>query len=116
MDINKDLIDWGNDAPMKEFREAVKNVGFEYSYANFITLRGGYMIDYDYIPTVSSEIIRNEDYNSSHWKGISYFTVGAGLNFKNFAFDFGYIPLQKDEEEGKLVLSNILRYSISVAF
>mgnify|MGYP000194441395 CR=1 FL=1 len=115
-DINKDLINWGNDPPLKEFREAVKNIGAEYSYANFITLRGGYMVDYDYIPTESSDIIRNEEYDPAHWKGIHYFTVGAGINFKNFAFDFGYIPLQEDEEEGKLVLSNILRYSVSVAF
>ena len=115
-DINKDLINWGNDPIGKEYHEAVKNLGIEYTYSNFISLRGGYMIDYDYIPTVSSDIIRNEDFNSDHWKGIHYFTVGAGLNFKNFGFDFGYIPLQEDEEEGKLVLSNILRYSLNVAF
>jgi hypothetical protein len=100
----------------KEFHEAVKNLGIEYTYSNFISLRGGYMLDYDYIPTESSDIIRNEDFNPDHWKGIHYFTVGAGLNFKNFGFDFGYIPLQEDEEEGKLVLSNILRYSMNVAF
>jgi len=115
-DINKDLIDWGNDPMGKEFHEAVKNLGIEYTYSNFISLRGGYMLDYDYIPTESSDIIRNEDFNSDHWKGIHYFTVGAGLNFKNFGFDFGYIPLQEDEEEGKLVLSNILRYSMNVTF
>ncbi len=114
-DINKDLIDVGNDPFGKEFREAVKNVGFEYSYANFISLRGGYMIDYDYIP-VSGADVANKDYDSSDWKGIHYFTVGAGINFKNFSFDFGYIPLQEDEDEGKLVLSNILRYSVSVMF
>jgi len=115
-DINKSLISWGDDTFVKEFREAVKNIGIEYTYANFISLRGGYMIDYDYIPTVSSEIIRNEPYSSDHWKGIHYFTLGAGLRFRNFAFDFGYIPPQEDEDEGKLVLSNILRYSLSIAF
>ncbi len=115
-DINKDLINWGNDPFGKEFHEAVKNLGLEYTYSNFISLRGGYMIDYDYIPTESAQIIRNEEFNPDHWKGIHYFTVGAGLKFKNFGFDFGYIPLQEDEDEGKLVLSNILRYSLNIAF
>ncbi len=114
-DINKDLIDVGNDPVGKEFREAIKNVGLEYSYANFISIRGGYMIDYDYIPK-SGEDVSSGNYDPSQWRGIHYFTLGAGINFKNFAFDFGYIPIQKDEDEGKLVLSNILRYSVSVMF
>lgn len=114
-DINKDLIDVGNDPFGKEFREAIKNIGLEYSYANFISVRGGYMIDYDYIPR-SGEDVSGEDYDPSQWRGINYFTLGAGINFKNFSFDFGYIPIQKDEDEGKLVLSNILRYSVTVMF
>jgi len=115
-DINKDLINVGNDPTLKEFRESVKNIGIEYSYSNFIFLRGGYMIDYDYIPTEATSVIQNEDYNPDHWKGINYFTLGAGLRYKNIAFDFGYIPLQEDDEEGKLVLSNILRYSATISF
>lgn len=114
-DINKDLINVGNDPIGKEFREAIKNIGFEYTYANFISVRGGYMIDYDFIPK-SGEDVSGGDYDSKQWRGIHYFTLGAGINFKNFAFDFGYIPIQKDDDEGKLVLSNILRYSLCVMF
>jgi len=113
-DINKDLIEVGNDPWGKEFREAIKNIGLEYSYANFISLRGGYMIDYDYIPKSGEDV--TGDFNSSQWRGIHYFTVGAGINFKNLSFDFGYIPIQEDDDEGKLVLSNILRYSVSFMF
>ncbi len=114
-DINKDLINVGNDPFGKEFREAIKNIGLEYTYANFISVRGGYMIDYDFIPK-SGEDVSSGDYDPSQWRGIHYFTLGAGINFKNFAFDFGYIPVQKDDDEGKLVLSNIIRYSVSVMF
>ncbi len=118
-DFNKELINNPfADPGWMEWHESVKNLGVEYTYADFISFRGGYMLDYDYIKKNTStaeedeeEVLRKED-----WKSISYFTVGAGIKYGNYSFDFGYIPEQKDKDEGTLALSNIMRFSFSAEF
>ena len=114
-DINKDLIKPTDDPILMEWHTAVKNIGVEYTYADFISIRGGYLYEYDYIPKVA-EPGEGDNYDPSEWKGISYMTFGAGLHYANYAFDFGYIPKQTDPTEGTLALSNIMRFSLTAQF
>ncbi|MBN2541520.1 PorV/PorQ family protein [bacterium] len=105
-DINKDLIDIGGEDLEREAREMVKNLGVEYTYSNLISLRGGYLIDYDY----------HYDPASDSWKGTHYMTFGAGLRYTNYQFDFAYIPEQVGDDDSTLPLSNIMRFSLLVRF
>ncbi|MCD6097827.1 PorV/PorQ family protein [bacterium] len=104
-DLNKDLIDIGYEPQCttstgkkdyscifkEELKEVIENVGVEYSYGNFVSLRGGYVWDTEGC--------------------LKYATFGAGLHYRNFSFDFGYIPKQKD-----VVLSGIKRISMTLQF
>lgn len=93
LDINKDLIDLGSKPFKEEVDDIIGNIGVEYSYADFLFLRGGFVRD-KYIPPDGT-----------------YFTFGAGVKYANFQFDFAYIPKKED-----LTLSGITRVSISVSF
>jgi hypothetical protein len=86
-EINKRITDL-NDGFSEELKEAIQSVGFEYWYGSFIALRGGY---------------KNDDAGA-----IDYFTVGAGLQYKNIRFDFAYIPSSET-----VPLANTLRISMT---
>ncbi|HVP06493.1 MAG TPA: PorV/PorQ family protein, partial [Candidatus Acidoferrum sp.] len=73
-----------------QIKATVFNSGAEFTYANLISARAGYIYDKQ--------------------GQIELFTVGAGLNLlDHFKFDFAYIPSQKDSP-----LNNILRMSLSI--
>ncbi|MEW6050564.1 MAG: PorV/PorQ family protein [Candidatus Zixiibacteriota bacterium] len=88
-EVNKMLV--GLDGKIqREIKELVINSGAEFTYANLIAARAGYIYDDE--------------------GKIKVWTVGAGLHlFDRFRFDFAYIPSQKDA-----ALNNILRLSFSV--
>ncbi|MBN1756042.1 PorV/PorQ family protein [bacterium] len=105
-DFNKDLIDLGNDPLNRELREMVKNIGVEYTYSNLISLRGGYLIDYDY----------HYEPGDDEWVGTHYMTFGAGIKYSNYQFDFSYVPEHTGADESTLPLSNIMRFSLLARF
>ncbi|MGB9562090.1 MAG: hypothetical protein ACPL6C_04670, partial [bacterium] len=93
IDLNKDLIGLGEKSLKDELDDIIGNAGLEFSYADFIFLRGGFVRD-KYIPPDGR-----------------YLTFGAGLRYANFQFDFAYIPKKED-----LTLSGTTRVSLSVSF
>ncbi|MFP4458357.1 MAG: PorV/PorQ family protein [Candidatus Zixiibacteriota bacterium] len=120
-DINKGIIsnflDENERDPLwMEWHEAVKNFGLEYTYADFISFRGGYILDYDYIRDTYSGGDEENELNKNDWKSINYFTIGVGVEYDTYSFDFGYIPEQKSDGESTLPLSNIMRFSLTASF
>jgi len=122
-DVNKEIIQFKSpeNSWMLEWRYAVKHIGLEYSYSNFFSLRGGYIIDYDFYPKSDSlEKINadNYDFDSGDYTSVNYFTFGVGLHYGNFTFDFAYIPRVSDPENkgANLPLSNIQRFSMTMEF
>jgi len=71
--------------------EAIINTGMEYWYANFLALRAGYLYDRAGV----REAI----------------TLGAGLQYNIFRFDFAYIPSSRDD-----ILTNTMRFSLTGRF
>ncbi len=71
--------------------EAILNAGMEYWYANFFALRAGYLYD--------KAGVREA------------FTLGAGLQYNVFRFDFAYIPSSRDD-----ILTNTMRFSLTGRF
>jgi hypothetical protein len=72
-------------------KELIENVGFEYWYGSFVALRAGYL--YDRVGQRQAT------------------TLGAGLKYSVFRFDFAYIPASKDD-----VLTNTMRFSLTGRF
>ncbi len=89
-EINKELV--GLDDPLsEEIDEAIENMGIEYWYGTYVSLRAGYIYDY--------------------YGDIKTATFGAGLQYSMFRFDFAYIPSSKD-----LALANTMRFSMTGRF
>lgn len=98
-DVNKLLVnkhtDGTSDSVLKSFVTAwgndnyILNAGAEYWYANLIALRAGYNFD---------------DAGSAN-----YLTVGAGLRYAIYQFDFGYISAGQNHP-----LSDTMRFSLTV--
>lgn len=89
-EINKELV--GLDDPLSvEFEEAIENMGLEYWYGTYVSLRAGYIYD--------------------KFGDIKTATFGAGLQYSAFRFDFAYIPSSKD-----LALANTMRFSMTGRF
>jgi len=98
-DVNKLLVnkndDGTSDSVLKAFTTAwsnndyIFNVGAEYWYANLIALRAGY--------------------NYDDAGNVKYLTVGAGLRYAIYQFDFGYISGAEN-----LPLSDTMRFSLTV--
>ncbi len=102
-----------------EWRYAVKHLGAEYSYSNFFSLRGGYILDYDYYPKDDDKVNADDyEYDSDDYVSANYFTFGLGIRYSNFQFDFAYIPKAEDPENRSqnLPLSDIKRFSITMEF
>lgn len=89
-EVNKDLIGWTDTDLSAQLDEAIFNGGLEYQYGSFIALRGGYIFD------------RQGDIKKP--------TLGAGIQYKMFQFDFAYIP----SSESNQPLDNTTRLSLSV--
>jgi hypothetical protein len=99
-EINKELVgvelkDDPN-TPVKEgirneLKEAIENMGIEYWYGSYVSLRAGYV--YDQVGDVKNP------------------TFGAGLQYGAFRFDFAYIPSSKTS-----ALSNTMRFSMTGRF
>jgi len=89
-EVNKELV--GLDDPMsEEIKEAIENMGIEYWYGTYVSLRAGYIYD--------------------KYGDIKTATFGAGLQYSAFRFDFAYIPSSKD-----LALANTMRFSMTGRF
>jgi hypothetical protein len=86
-EINK-MLTGLSDGFSTELKEAIENVGFEYWYGSFIAFRAGYI--YDRVGAVKTP------------------TLGAGIRYKGFTFDFAYIP-----SSSTVPLSNTVRYSLT---
>lgn len=89
-EINKELVDVSGDIS-KMWKQAIKNVGFEYWYANYVALRGGYI--YDKIGDIKTA------------------TFGAGLRISLLNLDFAYVPANQN-----VALANTTRISGTVRF
>jgi hypothetical protein len=99
-EVNKELVgvelkDDPN-TPIKEgigneLKEAIENMGIEYWYGSYVSLRAGYV--YDQVGDVKNP------------------TFGAGLQYGIFRFDFAYIPSSKTS-----ALSNTMRFSMTGRF
>ena len=89
-EVNKELV--GLDDPLStEIKEAIENMGIEYRYGTYVSLRTGYI--YDQVGDIKTA------------------TFGAGLQYGLFRFDFAYIPSTKD-----LALANTMRFSMTGRF
>ncbi|MCD6418591.1 PorV/PorQ family protein [bacterium] len=122
-DVDKEIIKFKQpENPWAlEWRYAVKRIGLEYSYSNFFSLRGGYIIDYDYYPKKDAvDKVSKEDYvyDPDDYIATNYYTFGVGLHYGSMLFDFAYIPRISDpENQGQyLPLSDIMRFSLTVQF
>lgn len=90
LDLNKELIRV-NDPLRQELKEVIGNAGMEYWYGTYVALRAGYLYDQE--------------------GEIEAPTFGAGLQYSNYRFDFGYVAA----EEGH-PLSDQMRFSLTVKF
>ncbi|RMD90608.1 MAG: hypothetical protein D6813_08910 [Calditrichaeota bacterium] len=98
-DVNKLIVnrkaDGTSDSVFKAFVTAwnnndyIFNFGGEYWYSDLIALRAGY--NYDYAGNAK------------------YLTLGAGLRYSIYQFDFGYISAGQDHP-----LSNTMRFSLTI--
>ncbi len=87
---NKDIASGFNNALSQEVKEVVWNGGAEFTYANLISARAGYIYDQE--------------------GDIKTATVGIGLQPISWAkADFSYIP-----NNGNVTLANTLRFSLTV--
>lgn len=83
-EVNKSLVDMG------DWSDVIFNGGFEFSYANIISFRSGYVYD--------------------DAGDVKTLTLGVGLApLRNFIFDFAYIPSSTDAP-----LANTLRISMQI--
>ena len=89
-EMNKSLVGF-DDSFTDEIKEIIYNAGAEYQYGSFIAFRGGYV--YDEEGEVKTP------------------TLGFGLMYRLFKFDFAYIPSSDD-----VPLANTMRLSLSAKF
>jgi len=82
---------WTNEPFSTQMRELVSSIGAEYVYNKMIFLRAGYYYDEE--------------------GRVKYPSFGAGLQYSNFRFDFGYIAAEQGHP-----LSDTMRFSLSAAF
>jgi hypothetical protein len=78
----------------EEFKEIYYSLGAEYWYNKTFALRGGYYYE-------------NEDKG-----GRQYLTLGVGVKYQDFGFDFSYLAASQQNSP----LANTLRFTLSAAF
>ncbi len=86
-EVNK-MLTGLDDGFSEELKEAIQNVGFEYWYGSFIAFRAGYI--YDQVGEVKTP------------------TLGVGIQYRGFRFDFAYIP-----SSDTVPLANTVRFSLT---
>ncbi|NIS17567.1 MAG: PorV/PorQ family protein [candidate division Zixibacteria bacterium] len=86
-EINK-MLTGIDDGFSEELKEAIENFGFEYWYGSFIAFRAGYI--YDQVGQVKTP------------------TLGVGIQYRGFRFDFAYIP-----SSDTVPLANTVRFSLT---
>ncbi|SYZ73995.1 conserved exported hypothetical protein [Candidatus Zixiibacteriota bacterium] len=89
VEANKSLVGL-NGSLSQEMKEVVLNGGAEYWYGSFIAFRAGYIYDQE--------------------GEIKTPTLGFGLQYRLFRFDFAYIP-----SNDQVPLANTMRFSLSIA-
>lgn len=89
-EFTKLLVDL-NDRFDTEIQEVILHGGMEYWYGNFVALRAGYL--YDQIGA------------------LQFATLGVGLQYSNYSFDFSYLPSSKENNRG-----NEMRFSMTGRF
>lgn len=89
-EINKLLVNM-NKGFGSELETAIRHIGAEYWYSNFIALRAGYKYDKE--------------------GEVKHLTFGAGLKINPFRLDFAYVPSSVDSP-----LANTLRISFTGTF
>jgi hypothetical protein len=89
-ELNKMLTNI-NDGFGTELESAIRHIGAEYWYANFIAFRAGYKYD--------------------KTGQVKHLTFGAGLQYESARFDLAYVPSSVDSP-----LANTLRISFSLMF
>jgi hypothetical protein len=87
-EANKSLVGM-SDGFSEELKEVVLSGGAEYWYGSFIAFRGGYIYDQE--------------------GEIKTPTLGFGLAYRLFHFDFAYIP-----SNDQVALANTMRFSLSI--
>ncbi len=92
-EANKSLIGITNviDHFSREMKDIIYNGGAEYWYSDFIAFRAGYIFDEE--------------------GDVKTPTLGFGLAYKSFKFDFAYIPSNDD-----VPLANTMRLSLGIIF
>ncbi|MBD3234192.1 MAG: PorV/PorQ family protein [candidate division Zixibacteria bacterium] len=92
-----DLTEFENDdiggKISEKLDEVITHFGAEYWYGTFLALRGGFVND-----------------KAGHQR---YFTLGAGLQYTNYRFDFSYIPSTNEDYNR---LGNTMRFSMTAKF
>ena len=78
----------------EELQEVTISTGIEYMYNKLFALRAGYF------------------YQNPNKGGLHYFTLGTGLHYNNFGFDFSYIAASQQQSP----LANTLRFTLSASF
>lgn len=86
-EINK-MLTGLDDGFTEELKETIENFGFEYWYGSFIAFRAGYI--YDQVGDVKTP------------------TLGVGIQYRGFRFDFAYIP-----SSDTVPLANTVRFSLT---
>ncbi len=99
LDMNKLLVNKNDDGTSDSVAKAlftswsnndyIYNLGAEYWYANLIALRAGY--------------------NYDDAGNVKYLTIGAGLRYSVYQFDFGYISAGENHP-----LSDTMRFSLTI--
>jgi len=82
---------WTNEPLSTQMRELVSSIGAEYVYNKMIFLRIGYYYDEE--------------------GKVKYPSFGAGLQYSNFRFDFGYVAAEQGHP-----LSDTMRFSLTATF
>jgi hypothetical protein len=78
----------------EEFKEIYYSVGAEYWYNNVFALRAGYY------------------YEDPSKGGRNYLTLGVGVKYQEFGFDFSYLAASQQSSP----LANTLRFTLSASF
>ncbi len=78
-------------SPADEFKSLIHSIGLEYWYNNMFAIRGGYYYDTEGKITTP--------------------TVGAGIRYGNYGFDFGYTVAEETHP-----LNNTMRFSLQLKF
>jgi hypothetical protein len=89
-EMSKELIGLDSGFKKEFLNQSVYRLGLEYFYLDIIGMRLGYYNDYQ--------------------GGVKGISVGFGLNYKNFVFDYGMVP------SGKYVFGNNHRFSFGYRF